>query len=149
MASVCNFRDRQLTIFLPDHRDSVRKHFSRNSATMAVLSRRICAINVQVLCRRYFATVNSTAQGETGQNLTEKIVQRYAVDLPPGKIVKSGDYVSIKPEYCMSHDNCISMPDDLLIVAWPVALKYRSQEKGLILDSRESAQRKSSIIVKL
>jgi homoaconitate hydratase len=73
---------------------------------MAILPRRICAINVQILRRRYFATANTSAQGDTAQNLTEKIVQRYAVDLPAGKIVKSGDYVSIKPEHCMSHDNC-------------------------------------------
>lgn len=48
-----------------------------------------------------------------GQNLTEKIVQTYAVDLPKGKVVYSGDYVSIKPAHCMSHDN-----------SWPVALKF-------------------------
>ncbi|CAI4056945.1 hypothetical protein SUVZ_02G3520 [Saccharomyces uvarum] len=48
-----------------------------------------------------------------GQNLTEKIVQTYAVDLPKGKVVHSGDYVSIKPAHCMSHDN-----------SWPVALKF-------------------------
>lgn len=48
-----------------------------------------------------------------GQNLTEKIVQSYAVNLPEGKVVHSGDYVSIKPAHCMSHDN-----------SWPVALKF-------------------------
>ncbi|EDO18150.1 hypothetical protein Kpol_1031p57 [Vanderwaltozyma polyspora DSM 70294] len=48
-----------------------------------------------------------------GQNLTEKIVQRYAVELPEGKKVFSGDYVSIRPSYCMSHDN-----------SWPIALKF-------------------------
>ncbi|CCD24162.1 homoaconitate hydratase LYS4 NDAI_0C05030 [Naumovozyma dairenensis CBS 421] len=48
-----------------------------------------------------------------GQNLTEKIVQSYAVNLPKGKIVHSGDYVSIQPAHCMSHDN-----------SWPVALKF-------------------------
>lgn len=47
------------------------------------------------------------------QNLTEKIVQKYAVGLQPGKQVKSGDYVSIEPSHCMSHDN-----------SWPVALKF-------------------------
>ena len=55
---------------------------------------------------RQFASLSDTVREDTGQNLTEKIVQRYAVDLPPGKIVRSGDYVSIKPEHCMSHDNC-------------------------------------------
>lgn len=39
------------------------------------------------------------------QTLTEKIVQRYSVGLPPGKKVKSGDYVTIAPHHCMTHDN--------------------------------------------
>ncbi|PHH71191.1 hypothetical protein CDD80_5467 [Ophiocordyceps camponoti-rufipedis] len=47
--------------------------------------------------------------------LTEKIVQRYAVDLPKGKLVRSGDYISLSPQYCMTHDN-----------SWPVALKFMS-----------------------
>jgi len=33
------------------------------------------------------------------QTLIEKIVQDYAVDLPEGKKVKSGDYVMIRPEH--------------------------------------------------
>lgn len=39
------------------------------------------------------------------QTLTEKIVQRYAVGLPEGKLVRSGDYISLEPERSMSHDN--------------------------------------------
>lgn len=39
------------------------------------------------------------------QNLTEKIVQKYAVGLAPNQKVHSGDTVSIKPEYVMTHDN--------------------------------------------
>ncbi|KFA70338.1 hypothetical protein S40285_01772 [Stachybotrys chlorohalonatus IBT 40285] len=42
---------------------------------------------------------------QTPQTLTEKIVQRYAVGLPEGKIVRSGDYISLEPERTMSHDN--------------------------------------------
>ncbi|PWY86836.1 homoaconitase [Aspergillus heteromorphus CBS 117.55] len=49
------------------------------------------------------------------QTLTEKIVQRYAVGLPEGKLVRSGDYISLAPQYCMTHDN-----------SWPVALKFMS-----------------------
>ena len=49
------------------------------------------------------------------QNLTEKIVQRYAVGLAKDKHVKAGDYVTIKPYHCMTHDN-----------SWPVALKFMS-----------------------
>ncbi|KAL4898492.1 homoaconitase LysF [Aspergillus ambiguus] len=49
------------------------------------------------------------------QTLTEKIVQKYAVGLPKDKFVQSGDYVTISPHRCMTHDN-----------SWPVALKFMS-----------------------
>jgi len=49
------------------------------------------------------------------QTLTEKIVQQYAVGLAKDKLVKSGDYVTIAPHHCMTHDN-----------SWPVALKFMS-----------------------
>ncbi|MEJ5350833.1 MAG: homoaconitase [Melioribacteraceae bacterium] len=39
------------------------------------------------------------------QTLIEKIVQKFAVDLMPNHIVKSGDYVTIRPAYVMTHDN--------------------------------------------
>lgn len=38
------------------------------------------------------------------QNLVEKIAQKYAVGLFDSQIVKSGDYISIKPEHMMTHD---------------------------------------------
>ncbi|KAL2813866.1 mitochondrial Homoaconitase [Aspergillus granulosus] len=41
----------------------------------------------------------------TPQTLTEKIVQRYAVGLAPGKKVRSGDYISVVPHHCLTHDN--------------------------------------------
>ncbi len=40
-----------------------------------------------------------------GQTLVEKIAQKYAVDFPKNKLVKSGDYISIKPAHVMTHDN--------------------------------------------
>jgi homoaconitate hydratase len=49
------------------------------------------------------------------QTLTEKIVQRYAVGIPHGKFVQSGDYVTIQPFRCLTHDN-----------SWPVAKKFMS-----------------------
>ncbi|KAL1982826.1 hypothetical protein VTN96DRAFT_826 [Rasamsonia emersonii] len=49
------------------------------------------------------------------QTLTEKIVQKFSVGLPEGKFVRSGDYVTIAPYRCMTHDN-----------SWPVALKFMS-----------------------
>lgn len=39
------------------------------------------------------------------QTLIEKIAQRYAVELDPGQEVHAGDYISIRPAYCMTHDN--------------------------------------------
>ncbi|TGO91496.1 hypothetical protein BPOR_0026g00200 [Botrytis porri] len=49
------------------------------------------------------------------QTLTEKIVQRYSLGLAKDKVVKSGDYVTLSPHYCMTHDN-----------SWPVATKFMS-----------------------
>ena len=40
-----------------------------------------------------------------GQTLIEKIAQRYAVGLDKNHEVHSGDYLSIKPAYVMTHDN--------------------------------------------
>ncbi len=39
------------------------------------------------------------------RNLIEKIAHRFAVNLPAGQQVKSGDYISIRPAYVMTHDN--------------------------------------------
>ncbi|KAJ7086061.1 homoaconitase [Mycena belliarum] len=39
------------------------------------------------------------------QTIIEKVVQKYAVGLPAGKVVKAGDYVMICPEHVMTHDN--------------------------------------------
>lgn len=39
------------------------------------------------------------------QNLVEKIVQRFAVGLPNGQIVKTGDFVTVRPRHVMTHDN--------------------------------------------
>lgn len=46
--------------------------------------------------RRGLATVLES--GKAPQTYIEKIVQKYAVGLPPGKIVRAGDYVMIQPE---------------------------------------------------
>ncbi|EMD33488.1 hypothetical protein CERSUDRAFT_118070 [Gelatoporia subvermispora B] len=39
------------------------------------------------------------------QTVIEKVVQKYAVDLPEEKVVRAGDYVMIRPEHVMTHDN--------------------------------------------
>jgi len=41
----------------------------------------------------------------SGQNLIEKITERFAVGLEPGHKVRSGDFVSIRPAYILTHDN--------------------------------------------
>ncbi|TVY68883.1 Homoaconitase [Lachnellula suecica] len=56
-----------------------------------------------------------TSSTKTPQTLTEKIVQRYSLGLPKDKFVKAGDYVTLSPHHCMTHDN-----------SWPVALKFMS-----------------------
>ncbi|KAH6987997.1 aconitase a/isopropylmalate dehydratase [Ilyonectria sp. MPI-CAGE-AT-0026] len=60
------------------------------------------------------------------QSLTEKIVQQHSVGLAPGKKVRAGDYVTIKPHHCMTHDN-----------TWPVALKFMSIGATKIYDNRQ------------
>ncbi|MCJ1286517.1 mitochondrial Homoaconitase [Xylographa opegraphella] len=62
----------------------------------------------------------------TPQTLTEKIVQRYSLGLPKDKTVKSGDYVTLSPHHCMTHDN-----------SWPVALKFMSIGATKIHDKKQ------------
>ena len=40
-----------------------------------------------------------------GQTIVEKIATRYAVGLKPQQIVRSGEYVTIRPKHVMTHDN--------------------------------------------
>uniref|UniRef100_A0A060TC05 Homoaconitase, mitochondrial n=1 Tax=Blastobotrys adeninivorans TaxID=409370 RepID=A0A060TC05_BLAAD len=68
----------------------------------------------------------SSARSAQAQNLTEKIVQRFAVGVAEGKEVRSGDYVSIRPSHCMTHDN-----------SWPVALKFKALGATKIHDNRQ------------
>ncbi|WPH01186.1 homoaconitase, mitochondrial [Acrodontium crateriforme] len=63
---------------------------------------------------------------KTPQTLTEKIVQRYSQGLPDGKYVKSGDYVTLSPHRCMTHDN-----------SWPVATKFMSIGASKIHDPKQ------------
>src|SRR5205814_5192258 len=39
------------------------------------------------------------------QTLVEKIATRFAVGLVPGQLVRSGDFVTIRPKHVMTHDN--------------------------------------------
>ncbi|KAI0024399.1 hypothetical protein F4780DRAFT_725347 [Xylariomycetidae sp. FL0641] len=60
------------------------------------------------------------------QTLVEKIVQSYSVGLAPGKKVKAGDYVTLAPHHCMTHDN-----------SWPVALKFMSIGASKLHDNKQ------------
>ncbi|PGH10764.1 homoaconitase, mitochondrial [Polytolypa hystricis UAMH7299] len=70
------------------------------------------------------STLESSASAP--QTLTEKIVQKYAVGLAKGKHVKSGDYVTISPYRCMSHDN-----------SWPIARKFMSIGASKLQDASQ------------
>lgn len=60
------------------------------------------------------------------QNLTEKIIERYCVGLKKDQHVKAGDFVTISPAHCMTHDN-----------SWPTALKFMSIGASKIRDPRQ------------
>ncbi|KAF8558085.1 homoaconitase [Imleria badia] len=70
--------------------------------------------------RRLFATASSVPQ-----TIIEKVVQKYAVDVPNGK-VRAGDYVMIRPEHVMTHDN-----------TGPVISKFKSIGATKITDPRQ------------
>ncbi|KAA1467349.1 homoaconitase [Dentipellis sp. KUC8613] len=61
------------------------------------------APRVRPVGTRRFAT--TTDRPRIPQTIIEKVVQKYAVDLPEGKVVKAGDYVMIRPQHVMTHDN--------------------------------------------
>lgn len=70
-----------------------------------------------------FGSSHGESRTPTPQTLTEKIVQRHAVGLPEGRIVRSGDYVQIRPTRLLTHDN-----------TWPVAKKFMSMNATKIKD---------------
>lgn len=54
---------------------------------------------------RTFRRMLATATAFQPQNMIEKIAQRYAVDLAPNQTIRSGDFVAIRPEHVLTHDN--------------------------------------------
>jgi homoaconitate hydratase len=96
---------------------SFSSHNSRNFSTRRALSQAesFSAFHSQLENAPPELLSKSTAAPTTPQTLTEKIVQRYSLGLAEGKVVKSGDYVTLSPHHCMTHDN-----------SWPVATKFMS-----------------------
>src|SRR5262245_51920020 len=68
----------------------------------------------------------STKTPPVSQTLTEKIIQKYSVGLPKGKFVKSGDFVTVSPHRCMTHDN-----------SYPVSLKFMSIGATKVKDPKQ------------
>ncbi|KAI0868427.1 aconitase a/isopropylmalate dehydratase [Hypoxylon argillaceum] len=102
-------------------------HFVRTYA--ATTSRRQHAFHSQIENIPNAADILASpkpAVVDNPQTLTEKIVQRFAVGLAPGKKVKAGDYVTIRPHACMTHDN-----------TWPVAKKFMNIGATKIHDNRQ------------
>jgi homoaconitate hydratase len=73
-----------------------------------------------------FLSTLQQQQTKIPQTLTEKIVQRHAVGIAEGKVLQSGDYVTLQPNRCMTHDN-----------SWPVALKFMSIGASKIKDPNQ------------
>jgi len=67
---------------------------------------------------RFFAT-----QTRLPQTVIEKVVQKYAVGLQAGKVVKAGDYVMIRPEHVMTHDNTGPVISKYVLVTAPSAFR--------------------------
>ncbi|EMS19155.1 homoaconitate hydratase [Rhodotorula toruloides NP11] len=72
--------------------------------------------------RRYLAT-----HAKLPQTYIEKVVQRHSVGLPEGKVVRAGDYVMIKPQHVMTHDN-----------TGPVISKFKSIGATKIANPRQT-----------
>jgi len=68
--------------------------------------------------RRFLATAVDNASPKTPQTIIEKVVQKYAVGLPEGKVVKAGDYVMIRPEHVMTHDNTGPVVSKCVIISF-------------------------------
>lgn len=64
----------------------------------ALRARTTAASTPAYALRRLLAT-----HAKLPQTYVEKVVQRHAVGLPEGKVVRAGDYVMIKPQHVMTH----------------------------------------------
>ncbi|KAK9475355.1 homoaconitate hydratase [Dipodascopsis tothii] len=80
-------------------------------------------INFDAMLRQY-APIAGVSLFVVFVNLTEKLVQKFAVGA--SKEVHSGDFVSISPTHCMSHDN-----------SWPVATKFMGLGAKAVKDNRQ------------
>ncbi|EFY86411.1 homoaconitase [Metarhizium acridum CQMa 102] len=84
----------QHVVPLPCHQHSPRRSLATTTTARARVSLNKVNRGPSLSDRPY--------ESKTPQTLTEKIVQRHAVGLPKGKLVRSGDYVQIRPHRSMN-----------------------------------------------
>ncbi|KAJ3105457.1 mitochondrial Homoaconitase [Phlyctochytrium planicorne] len=76
----------------------------------------------------FFDELRSLATAVPGQNLIERIVQKYAVGLADGHVVRQGDFVSIAPEHVMTHDNTAAVMSKFTAIG---ASKFRNPRQAV------------------
>lgn len=85
-----------MAMIMKAHRSALSRFTAQSAASSCSSSR---------LTLRSLATHANLPKSDTPQTFVEKIVQKYAVDLNPGQRVQAGDYLSVKPQTVMTHDN--------------------------------------------
>ncbi|KIM33199.1 hypothetical protein M408DRAFT_19534 [Serendipita vermifera MAFF 305830] len=75
----------------------------------------------------HFKCFATAVDSKLPQTFVEKVVQKYALGLSPGQIVRAGDYVMIRPEHVMSHDN-----------TGPVISKFKAIGASRIFNPRQT-----------
>ena len=92
------------------------------------------------------ATILSSLQTSrpVPQTMSEKIIQRYALDLAKDQYVKAGDFISLRPHKCMTHGRrTVSEPwattGRLTDVdnSWPMVLKFKKMGAKKIHDPKQ------------
>ncbi|KAJ3416898.1 mitochondrial Homoaconitase [Chytridiales sp. JEL 0842] len=85
---------------------SQRRHGSINGIISSTAAAATTFSRTSTAVRHMATSATSPTASAKPQNLIEKIVQRYAINLPhEGYKVTQGDFVSISPEHVMTHDN--------------------------------------------
>ncbi|KAH7875758.1 uncharacterized protein C8R40DRAFT_1044415 [Lentinula edodes] len=83
-----------------------RTHRGAKALRSSVLTKNQSSLNITASTSRTYATsITYGTSSRSPQTVIEKVVERYTVGLPQGHTVQAGDYVMIRPEHVMTHDN--------------------------------------------
>ncbi|KAJ3886767.1 homoaconitase [Lentinula edodes] len=83
-----------------------RTHRGAKALRASVLTKNQSSLNITASTSRTYATsITYGTSSRSPQTVIEKVVERYTVGLPQGHTVQAGDYVMIRPEHVMTHDN--------------------------------------------